>query len=110
MAAAQKLADMQAAGKIRRIGLTNFDVARTAEMLDAGVPLVSNQVFLEPYCPQRSPNAMAWYCGDAGRRRAVRQQPGALDPTVPGDHLESVSWYGRDAGRRCGARQQPGFI
>lgn len=44
VAAAQQLADMQAAGKIRRIGLTNFDVRRTAEMLDASVPLVSNQV------------------------------------------------------------------
>jgi Aldo/keto reductase family len=44
VAAAQQLADMQAGGKIRRIGLTNFDVRRTAEMLDAGVPLVSNQV------------------------------------------------------------------
>ena len=44
VAAAQRLADMQAAGKIRRIGLTNFDVPRVMEMLDAGVPLVSNQV------------------------------------------------------------------
>jgi Aldo/keto reductase family len=44
VAAAQQLADMQAAGKLRRIGLTNFDVRRTAELLDAGVPLVSNQV------------------------------------------------------------------
>jgi hypothetical protein len=46
VAAAQQLADMQAAGKLRRIGLTNFDVRRTAELLDAGVPLVSNQVIL----------------------------------------------------------------
>lgn len=44
VAAAQQLAGMQAAGKIRRIGLTNFDVPRVAEMLDAGVALVSNQV------------------------------------------------------------------
>ena len=46
VAAAQQLADMQAGGKLRRIGLTNFDVRRTAELLDAGVPLVSNQVNL----------------------------------------------------------------
>jgi len=59
VAVAQKLADMQAAGKIRRIGLTNFDVARTSEMLAAGVPLVSNQVCPEPYCLKKRLNAMA---------------------------------------------------
>jgi diketogulonate reductase-like aldo/keto reductase len=29
--------------KIRHIGVTNFDVPRLMEMLDAGVPIVSNQ-------------------------------------------------------------------
>ena len=42
--AALRLADMQANGKIQHIGVTNFDVPRLAEMLDAGVPIVSNQV------------------------------------------------------------------
>ena len=32
------------AGKIKQIGVTNFDVAHLAELLEAGVPIVSNQV------------------------------------------------------------------
>ena len=35
---------MRRAGKVRTIGLTNFDVKRTEEMLASGVRLVSNQV------------------------------------------------------------------
>jgi diketogulonate reductase-like aldo/keto reductase len=31
-------------GLIRQLGLTNFDVQRTRELLDAGVDIVSNQV------------------------------------------------------------------
>jgi aryl-alcohol dehydrogenase-like predicted oxidoreductase len=38
------LVELQQAGKIDRIGATNFDTARTAAILDAGVPLVSMQV------------------------------------------------------------------
>jgi aryl-alcohol dehydrogenase-like predicted oxidoreductase len=42
--AALWLTELQRAGKIRHLGITNFDVPRTREMLDAGVPLVCNQV------------------------------------------------------------------
>lgn len=42
--AAQHLADLQRAGKIHHLGATNFDAASVVAMLDAGVPLVSNQV------------------------------------------------------------------
>ena len=35
---------MQQRGKIANIGLTNFDVLRVQQMVDAGVPVVSNQV------------------------------------------------------------------
>jgi aryl-alcohol dehydrogenase-like predicted oxidoreductase len=38
------LADIQRAGKIRSIGTTNFDALHLRELLEAGVPLVSNQV------------------------------------------------------------------
>jgi aryl-alcohol dehydrogenase-like predicted oxidoreductase len=38
------LADMRRAGKIDRIGATNFDTRRLGEILDAGIPLVSMQV------------------------------------------------------------------
>ncbi|WP_227268809.1 aldo/keto reductase [Roseobacter weihaiensis] len=38
------LTELKAAGKIRNIGGTNFDTARSLAMVDAGVPLVSLQV------------------------------------------------------------------
>lgn len=38
------LPPLQAKGKIRHVGATNFDVPRLQEMLDAGVKLVNNQV------------------------------------------------------------------
>jgi aryl-alcohol dehydrogenase-like predicted oxidoreductase len=41
---ARILADLHDEGKIRHIGVTNFDRAHLAELVDAGVPVVSNQV------------------------------------------------------------------
>jgi aryl-alcohol dehydrogenase-like predicted oxidoreductase len=38
------LAALQKAGKIRHIGLTNFDSKHLTEMIEAGIPLVSNQI------------------------------------------------------------------
>ena len=38
------LAELQQKGKIRYIGVTNFDAAHLSELLEAGVPIVSNQV------------------------------------------------------------------
>ncbi|MCH7823503.1 MAG: aldo/keto reductase [Acidobacteria bacterium] len=38
------LAELRRAGKIRLLGATNLDVVRLAEIVDAGVPMVSNQV------------------------------------------------------------------
>lgn len=38
------LQDMQKKGKIRYLGITNFDASHMQELLDAGVDLVSNQV------------------------------------------------------------------
>lgn len=38
------LAELQQAGKIRHIGVTNFDGAHLLEILDAGVPVLANQV------------------------------------------------------------------
>lgn len=42
--AALKLRDMKGRGKIANIGVTNFDVTHLAKIVDAGVPIVSNQV------------------------------------------------------------------
>lgn len=38
------LSDLQKSGKIRFLGVTNFDTKRIQEMLDAGVDIASNQV------------------------------------------------------------------
>ena len=38
------LADLQKAGKIRHIGVTNFDAAHLKEILEAGVKVLTNQV------------------------------------------------------------------
>jgi hypothetical protein len=43
VAAARHLAALQADGLVRHVGVTNFDVPRLREMLDAGVRIVSNQ-------------------------------------------------------------------
>jgi aryl-alcohol dehydrogenase-like predicted oxidoreductase len=42
--AALWLNELRTAGKIRHVGLTNFDPQRLAEIADAGVPVVSHQV------------------------------------------------------------------
>ena len=42
--AATHLKALRDAGKIKHIGVTNFDAPRLRELLDAGVPVVSNQV------------------------------------------------------------------
>lgn len=42
--AAHHLLDLQKAGKIRYIGVTNFDASHLREILNAGIPVISNQV------------------------------------------------------------------
>jgi aryl-alcohol dehydrogenase-like predicted oxidoreductase len=49
------------AGKIRYIGLTNFDVAHLEELLEAGVPIVSNQVQYS-VLDHRPARAMVEFC------------------------------------------------
>jgi aryl-alcohol dehydrogenase-like predicted oxidoreductase len=41
---AQILADLHDEGRIRHLGVTNFDAPHLAELVEAGVPVVSNQV------------------------------------------------------------------
>ena len=59
--AGQWLAELRAAGKVRHIGLTNFDCARVAEFIDAGVPIVSHQVQYS-VLDRRPAAAMSAYC------------------------------------------------
>ena len=50
--AAQRLADLQAAGRIRHIGVTNFDIPRLDEIVQGGVQVVSNQARAPHSCPR----------------------------------------------------------
>lgn len=55
------LAEMQTAGKIDRIGTTNFNTLQLKSLLEAGVPLVANQTQYSPVdC--RSEASMIPYC------------------------------------------------
>jgi aryl-alcohol dehydrogenase-like predicted oxidoreductase len=63
--AAQHLQTLKNKGKIRSIGVTNFDVPRMKEMMDAGMEIVSNQVQYS-LLDRRPENAMVQYCKDNG--------------------------------------------
>lgn len=60
--AASWLDELRAAGKVRHIGVTNFDRPRLAEIIAAGVPIVSHQVQYS-VLDRRPAAAMAGYCG-----------------------------------------------
>jgi aryl-alcohol dehydrogenase-like predicted oxidoreductase len=59
--AAQTLNQLRHQGKIRHIGVTNFDVTHLAEIVDAGVPVVSNQVQYS-VLDRRPATEMATWC------------------------------------------------
>ena len=63
--AAQHLATLQRAGKIRHIGLTNFDTAHVQAIIEAGVPVVSHQVQVS-LLDRRALRDMAGYCRSHG--------------------------------------------
>ena len=63
--AALWLGELQRAGKIRHIGLTNFDHARVAEIAAAGVPVVSHQVQYS-VIDRRPAAAMTSACAELG--------------------------------------------
>lgn len=63
--AALHLAELQSKGKIKSIGVTNFDVPRLKEIVDAGVPVVANQIQYS-LLDTRPDNGMVQYCLDNG--------------------------------------------
>lgn len=65
--AALHLAELQSKGKIKAIGVTNFDVPRLAEMIDAGVPVVENQIQYS-LLDTRPDNGMTKYCEEKNIR------------------------------------------
>eukprot|EP00271_Cylindrocystis_brebissonii_P015867 TRINITY_DN38915_c0_g1_i1.p1 TRINITY_DN38915_c0_g1~~TRINITY_DN38915_c0_g1_i1.p1 ORF type:complete len:510 (+),score=52.55 TRINITY_DN38915_c0_g1_i1:464-1993(+) len=58
---AQYLAEIQAEGKIRCLGVTNFDTPRVQAMLDGGVPIVASQVQYS-LLDRRAENVHADFC------------------------------------------------
>ncbi len=65
--AALHLTAMQREGKIARIGVTNFDTAHLRALLDAGVPVVTNQVQLS-LLDRRALHEMSALCEASGVR------------------------------------------
>lgn len=63
--AAGWLDEQRRAGKIRHVGLTNFDQKRLQEIVDAGVPVVSHQVQYS-VLDRRPANGMAAQCAKNG--------------------------------------------
>eukprot|EP00971_Amphidinium_carterae_P266131 5279249-Amphidinium_carterae.1 len=60
------LADLKNEGLIRELGATNFDTIRLKEMVNAGVPIVSNQVQLSLLDRRPLASGMADYCEKNG--------------------------------------------
>ncbi len=63
--AAGHLAELKSAGKIRELGVTNFDTPRLRALLDAGIPIVSHQVQCS-LLDRRALGAMATLCAERG--------------------------------------------
>ena len=59
------MAALRAAGKLRHLGLTNFDTQRLQIMLERGLPIVSNQVQYS-LVDRRPEVAMAPFCQEHG--------------------------------------------
>lgn len=59
------LADLQQAGKIKHLALTNFDTERLQLILDQGIPIVSNQVQFS-LVDRRPLVKMAQFCQERG--------------------------------------------
>ena len=86
--AAQHLHRLQQAGKIRHVGGTNFDAPRTAEMLAAGVPVVSMQTQYS-LLDRRPAGALSALCAARGVKLLCYG-------TVAGGFL-SARWLGQPA-------------
>lgn len=64
VAVAQMLAELKEEGLIKNIGLTNFDLPRLRQIVEAGVPVVSQQVQLSALDSRPLQSGMAAYCAE----------------------------------------------
>lgn len=92
------LRDMQREGKLRLIGVTNYDCAHLAEALEAGVPIVSHQVQYSPLDvrPERgvarlcAENGIALQCyGTLAGGFLSNRWLGTPAPLTPGDRSQA---------------------
>jgi aryl-alcohol dehydrogenase-like predicted oxidoreductase len=63
---AKMLAELRAEGLIQNLGVTNFDLPRLKQLVDAGVPVVSQQVQLSALDSRPLQSGMAAYCAERG--------------------------------------------
>ena len=92
------LDELRRAGKIRHLGVTNFDTAALRAILDAGIPITSIQVQYS-LLDRRPPNGMAELCrcpghsacSATGRWRAASCLRATLGAPAPGEPLENRS-------------------
>jgi aryl-alcohol dehydrogenase-like predicted oxidoreductase len=61
------LKDLQAAGKIRLIGTTNFDVPHLKTLTEAGVPVVTNQIQYSLF-DRRPEHGLIDFCAETGTK------------------------------------------
>ncbi len=95
------LAGLQQAGKIRYIGVTNFDAAHLKEILDAGVPVVANQLQYSvlDHRPEADMDALAADCdfgylcyGVVAGGFLSDRYLGAPDPAAPLENRSLVKY------------------
>jgi len=107
---AKWLTELKEEGLIREIGVTNFDTPHLKELVDAGVPVVSNQVQysivdrraqngLSSYCEQSSIKLLCYGSVGGGllsSRFLAKQRPGrsTLDTSSLRMYASSVSRFG----------------
>jgi aryl-alcohol dehydrogenase-like predicted oxidoreductase len=99
--AARVLVDLAREGKIRCVGVTNFDTPHTAALIDAGVPVVSAQVQYS-LLDQRAEAAMAALCARTGMQLLCygalaggfisERWLGAAEPTEPFENRSLVKY------------------
>lgn len=99
--AAAWLDEIRRAGKIRHVGLTNFDRQRVGEVIAAGIPIVAHQVQYS-VLDRRPADAMAAFCGDHGIGLLCygalaggflsNRYLGASDPTPPLENRSLVKY------------------
>lgn len=98
--AAGWLGELQQAGKIDRLSLTNFNASDTRRMLEAGIPLTTTQVQYSLLDP-RPERALARLCADSGMHLLcygtlaggflTDRWLGAADPLATGAPMENRS-------------------